>query len=245
MEIGFFLKKFITFFIEPYGMILSLFIIGFYFLFKKEYKYAKVLLSSAFGLFMLFSYPPLSNFLVENLENKYPKYDYKEDIKYIHVLGAGHNIDKSQPLSSQVSRIKRILEGVIIHKQTEGSKLILTGYKGTTNISNAQMNANVAIALGVKEKNIIINGKPKDTKEEAIFTKSLLGEESFILVTSATHMPRSMRLFRSLGLNPIPAPTDFHKRKINTYLKLPTGSLVKSTLAMHEYIGILWSMIKS
>ncbi|MCW8953625.1 MAG: YdcF family protein [Sulfurimonas sp.] len=245
MEIGFFLKKFITFFVEPFGMIFSLFIIGFYFLFKKQYKYAKVLLSTAFGLFLLLSYPPFSNFLVENLENKYPKYDYKHDIKYIHVLGSGHNTDKSQPLSSQISGIQRILEGVIIHKQVSGSKLILTGYKGDTNISNAQMNANLAMALGVDEQNIIISDKPKDTKEEAIFTRSLLDEEKFVLVTSATHMPRAIKLFKSLGLNPIPAPTDFNKREIDTYLKLPDGSLRASTIAIHEYIGILWNMIRS
>lgn len=246
MEIGFFLKKFITFFVEPFGMIFSLFIIGFYFLFKKQYKYAKVLFSTAFGLFLLLSYPPFSNFLVENLENKYPKYNYKHDIKYIHVLGSGHNTDESQPLSSQVSVVKRILEGVIIHKQISGSKLILTGYKGDTNISNAQMNAKLAMALGVKEENIIINANPKDTKEEAIFARSLLDNEEFVLVTSATHMPRSMKLFQSLGLNPISAPTDFYKEEFDGFAEVPSiKALENSRRAIHEYIGILWNMIRS
>jgi len=244
MEFGFLIKKFVTFFMEPLGTVLMLFVIGLYFLFSNKNSLAKVFLSLALGILLLFSYQPFSNFLVKNLENQYPKYDYKQDIKYIHVLGSGHNTDESQPLSSQVAS-KRVLEGVIIHFKTPDSKLIFTGYEGNTNITNAQMNTKLALALGVKEEDIIINGKPKDTKEEAIFTKSILGDESFVLVTSATHMPRSMKLFKSLGLNPIPAPTAFYKDESAKFFNSPDiDSLENSRMAVHEYIGILWSMIK-
>ena len=248
MEIWFFLKKFITFFVEPLGIVLVLFILGLYFLFIDKNRLAKIFLSLSLGFLLLFSYQPFSNFLVKNLENRYPKYDYKQDIKYIHVLGSGHNTDKSQPLSSHIGSAgtKRVLEGVIIHFKTPNSKLIFTGYEGKTDVPTAKMNADLAMALGVKEENIIIDGKPKDTKEEAIFTKSLLGNESFVLVTSATHMPRSMRLFKSLGLNPIAAPTDFHKREFKGYFVAPQiGFLENSRRSIHEYIGILWSMIKN
>jgi uncharacterized SAM-binding protein YcdF (DUF218 family) len=243
MEFGFILKKFISFFVQPFGIILSLFVIGFYFLFTKKDKLAKILLSSAFGVLLLFSYPPFSNFLVENLENKYQKYDYKHDVKYIHVLGGGHNTDPSQPLSSQLFAT-RLIEGIVIHKQIKDSKIILTGYEGDTNTSNAQMSASLAVALGVYKDNLIVNGKPKDTKEEALFTKSIVGDESFVLVTSATHMPRSMKLFKSLGLNPIAAPTDFHKDKFDYFCAPDISSLRNSQIAMHEYIGMLWNLIK-
>jgi len=245
MELGFFLKKFIAFFVEPLGIVLTLFAIGIYFLFSDKKSLSKLFLSFSFALLLLFSYQPFSNFLVKNLENQYPKYAYKQDIKYIHVLGSGHNTDESQPLSSQVFS-KRVLEGVIIHLQSPNSKLIFTGYEGNTNVPNAKMNKKLALALGVKEENIIINIKPKDTRQEAEFTKSLLGDEAFVLVTSATHMPRSMKLFKSLGLNPIPAPTDFHKKEFRGYLVAPDiVSLGNSRMAMHEYMGILWAKLKS
>jgi len=247
MDIGFILKKFITFFVEPFGMVFSLLILGLYFIYIKKGSYAKLFLSFGIGLLFLFSYPPFSNYLVQNLEDKYSKYDSNLTVKYIHVLGSGHNVDLTQPLSSQISSagIKRVLEGIILHKQMVGSKLIFTGYEGSTNISNAQMNANLALALGVKKENLIINPKPKDTEQEAQFTKSLIGEEPFILVTSASHMPRSMRLFESLGLHPIAAPTDFHKRESKGYFRVPNvGSFRVSTIAIHEYIGSLWNQIK-
>ncbi len=247
MNIGFYLKKFITFFIEPYGMIFSLFVLGLYFLFIKKESLAKLFLSSSFTALFLFAYPPFSNFLIKNLEMQYPKYNYTHDIKYIHVLGSGHNTDAAQPLSSQIgdASIKRVLEGVIIHKQIDGSKLIFTGYAGNTDTPTAVMNTKLALALDIKKENLIINPDPKDTKEEAIFTKTIVGDKKFVLVTSATHMPRSMMLFKSLGLNPIPAPTNFYKNDKKDLFQAPNiHSLRNSQIAMHEYIGILWAKLR-
>ena len=247
MELGFYLKKFVTFFVEPLGFVLALFAIGLYFLFTDKKSHAKIFVSVSFAFLLLFSYEPFSNLLVKNLEERYPKYESRDDIKYIHVLGSGHNTDESQPLSSKIgsSGIKRVLEGVIIHKRTPGSKLVFTGYEGNTNVANAVINAKLAAALGVEEENMIVESNPKDTKEEALFLRSILLDEKFVLVTSATHMPRAIKLFESLGLSPVAAPTDFRKKEHTGYLKAPNiGSLHNSKVAIHEYLGILWSLIR-
>lgn len=247
MDIGFLLKKIITFFVEPLGLIITLFFIGLLLLFLKKYRLSKLSLVVSFIFLSLFSYEPFSNALVKNLENQYPKYAYKADIKYIHVLGSGHNTDKSQPISSNIgdAGIKRVLEGILIHKNISGTKLIFTGYEGDTNTSNAQMNANLAMALGVNKDDIIIGKEPKDTMEEAYFTKNIVGEDAFVLVTSATHMPRSMELFKSLGLNPVAAPSAFYKKEFDGYMKVPNVySLKNSQMAIHEYIGILWNKLR-
>jgi len=247
MEFGFYLKKFVTFFVEPLGFVLALFTVGLYFLFTDKKSCAKIFVSASFASLLLFSYEPFSNFLVKNLEDKYPKYEHKDGIKYIHVLGSGHNTDESQPLSSNIasSGLKRVLEGVIIHKQAPGSKLVFTGYEGDTNIANAVINAKLAAALGVEEENMIVEPNPKDTKEEALFLRSILLDEKFVLVTSATHMPRAIKLFESLGLSPVAAPTDFRKKEHTGYLKAPDiGSLNNSKVAIHEYLGILWGLIR-
>ncbi|MDY0124412.1 ElyC/SanA/YdcF family protein [Sulfurimonas sp.] len=247
MEFGFYLKKFVTFFVEPLGFVSALFALGLLLLFRDKKSLSKLFLSLSFAFLLLFSYEPFSNYLVKNLEDRYPKYEYEEDIKYIHVLGSGHNTDESQPLSSNIgsSGIKRVLEGVIIHKRTPGSKLVFTGYEGDTDVANAVMNARLAASLGVEDKNMIINPNPKDTKEEALFLRSILANEKFVLVTSATHMPRAVKLFESLGLNPVEAPTDFRKKEHTGYIKEPDiSSLQNSKVAIHEYLGILWSIIK-
>jgi len=58
-------------------------------------------------------------------------------------------------------------------------------------------------------------------------------------------MKRAMLLFNSLGLEPIPAPTDFRKYRVLSYLSIPTIEALKtSKMAMHEYFGILWSKLR-
>ncbi|MCF6340631.1 MAG: YdcF family protein [Sulfurimonas sp.] len=248
MEIGFFFKNLITYFIEPFGLILSFFALGILFLFLNKNSLAKIFIAISFCFLLLFSNSAFSNYLIQNLENQYQKYDYKQNIKYIHVLGSGHNNDENQPISSRLdgAGIKRVIEGITIHFKTSNSKLIFTGYGSDSNISSAKMNAKLAMNLGVNKKNIIIGEKPKDTKEEAIFAKNFIGSESFVLVTSATHMPRAMILFKSLGLNPIAAPTSFYKKEINGYLTAPSNdSISRSAIAIHEYLGTLWVKIKS
>ncbi|MFK5938351.1 MAG: ElyC/SanA/YdcF family protein [Sulfurimonas sp.] len=246
MEFGFLLKKFVTFFVEPFGVVFTLLALGLIFLYMKK-KQSKLFLSLGLVFLFLFSYPPFSNFLVQNLENQYPKYNCKHDVKYIHVLGSGHNTDETQPISSHLSGAgtKRVLEGIIIHNQIPNSRIIFTGYAGDTDTTNAKMNAQLATALGVTQKEMIINGMPSDTEEEAKFTKTLVADEPFILVTSATHMPRAMMIFKSLGLNPIAAPTSFYKSEFKGYLRAPKPRYFYiSTIAMHEYIGMLWVKIR-
>jgi len=248
MSILFFFKKLIGFFLEPFGMVSALFALGLYFLYRNKTTRAKQFLLASFSLLFLFSYPPFSNFLVKNLENKYQKYDYKTPIEYIHVLGNGHNTDTSQPISSHLNdtETKRVLEGIIIHKQTPNSKIIFTGYSGETNTTNAKMNAILASALGVSEESMIVNGKPVDTREEAEFTKTIVGKNPFVLVTSATHIPRAMMIFRSYGMNPIAAPTNFYKEEFRGYFVKPgTRYFFLSTVAVHEYLGMVLAIIRS
>ncbi len=247
MHLGLFIKHFFSFFVEPLGFVMTLFAVGIFFLLKEKVKMAKIFLSVGLFFLFLFSYPSFADFLVKGLENSYQKYSASQKIKYIHVLGSGHNTDPLQPLSSHLdaAATKRVLEGVLLYKKIPHSKLIFTGYAGKTDVSTAQMNANLALALGVKKEDIIINGRPEDTRDEAAFCKTIVGDKPFILVTSATHMHRAMKLFQMQGLHPLPAPTNFYRDNQDSLFQSPVPeALLKSKIAMHEYIGILWSKIR-
>ena len=248
MDILFLIKKWITFFVEPLGLILTLATIGLYFLYKSSYLKAKILLSFSLCLLLIFSYPPVANNLIKQLESQYPKYNATDDIQYIHVLGAGHHDNSQHPISSNIgsSSLKRTIEAVRIFKQAKNQsiKLIFTGYFGTENTtSNAVINAEIAKIAGINPQNIIINGQPKDTQEESVFARNIIGNKPFVLVTSASHMPRAIKLFENMGLRPIAAPTDF-KTENRGFLSAPNIKyLAISNKAIHEYLGIIWRRI--
>jgi uncharacterized SAM-binding protein YcdF (DUF218 family) len=61
-------------------------------------------------------------------------------------------------------------------------------------------------------EDLILESDSKDTNDQARLIQPIVGDDLFLLVTSATHMPRSIALFKSLGMHPIAAPTDWKVR---------------------------------
>lgn len=232
----------------PLSIALILFLLGLFFLFSKSYKKAKLFLSLSFIWLFLISYSPFSNALIKPLENQYKAYlDIDSSIEYVLVLGSGHITNKEISPHSQLSSsaLMRLTEGIRIFKQLDNAKLIVSGYAGFDDETpHALISKQVAISMGIDEKDILTQEEAKDTFEETQYAKKFIGDKRFILVTSAYHMPRSMKLFKQNGLNPIAAPTDFLQENPSDYLREPNPiELRKTQIAMHEYIGTLWALL--
>ena len=67
-------------------------------------------------------------------------------------------------------------------------------------------------------------------------------KESFILVTNAAHMPRTMALFHKYGTQLIPAPLDFcvkHQKGVDPINFFPTASGLRNMEPVfHEYLDL-------
>ncbi len=66
-------------------------------------------------------------------------------------------------------------------------------------------------ALGVPDSAIWIEDQSRNTYENAVYSQKILAEKGIsevLLVTSGFHMPRSVALFKKVGLTVIPAPSD-------------------------------------
>lgn len=232
----------------PFPIFLILIGIAIFFWRKGNDTIAKRMFFAALIWISLLSYPPFSNILLKPLENTYPKIDMNASLpKYIHVLGSGHTSNRNLPLSSElgINSLTRVNEGIVIYKSHPGMKLIFSGYGGDDPISNASMNRKMAIALGINPDDIIILEAPKDTEDEAIAVKKIVGNEALVLVTSASHMVRAAALFRKNGIQVIEAPTDFQIKKEESLWQFPSaGGLSRSESAFHEYLGIIWNKLK-
>ena len=130
-----------------------------------------------------------------------------------------------------------------------GSKLVLSGGSVYGEIPNAEVLAAAAESLGVDRASMVIEAESKDTHDEAVLLKPMLGNDPFVLVTSASHMPRSVALFRGQGLEPTPAPTDYQSKKAGVSLTpsffFPsTTGFTRGQKAVHEYLGLIWSKLR-
>lgn len=238
-------------FLMPLPLGVAFILLGLYFLYKNKLIKAKVTLIFSLIWLFLFSYSPFVNTLLYSIESTYPTLQQApKEIKYIYVLGNGHTTDEGLPITSQVSEtaVVRLNEGIrLYHQLHENATLIVSGYSGLYDpTTHAVMQKKLALALGVKKENIILRPKPRDTQEEAKAAKELLGDQAFILVTSASHMGRSMHFFKNEGLAPIPAPTN-HLASIQhpNYTDIfSSNALEKSRIVWHEYLGLIWQKLK-
>jgi len=247
----FILKKAVSIFLMPLSIGVLLITIALILLYAQKIKKAKWMLMLSILWFFLFSYAPFANTLLHSLESIHPTlHSAPKDIKYIYVLGGGHHTDESLPITSQVveTSVVRLTEGIRLYLQLgRNAKIIVSGYHGLHDITeHAIMQQNLAISLGVDEKDIILHLGTKDTQEEAQAGKKLLKDEPFILVTSASHMSRAMKFFQHEGLNPVPAPTNHlastqHPNYTDIFSE---EALTKSRIVFHELLGLIWQKIK-
>ena len=250
----FLLKKMLAPLFFPVSLCLEILLLGLILLwFTRKQKTGKVVLSIGFLFLALLSFDATSDKLSQPLEYKYPpvlKADDVPGVKWVVVLGGGHTSDPQLPVTSQIggASVARLVEGIRLSKMLPESKLILSGGSAFDPVANAQIMADVAVAIGVDKRDLILETISKDTKDQARLINEIVGKDSFMMVTSASHMPRSMALFEKQGMRPIPAPTGFgvkKRQRPSPGMFFPRASaLLKAEIAFHEYLGMAWAKIR-
>ncbi len=241
-------------FFLPVSICIEILLLGIILLwFTRWQKTGKAIVTIGLITFIGMSYGPISEALLRPLEYKYPSLlesKHLTQIKWVVVLGGGHISNPQLPVTSQISSsaLSRLVEGIRLYRERPGRKLILTGGVIFDPVPHARVLADIAQALGVDKQDIVLEQNSMDTKDEARLIKELVGKEKFILVTSATHMPRSMALFRHQGLDPVPAPTGHIVKKrggVGPGIFFPgAGELYQTERAVYEYLGMAWARLR-
>jgi len=249
----FLLKKIVSPLFLPLTLCLLLLMAGLILLwFRNRERMGKILTTVGFLLLALVSYDAVSNRIISPLECRYPPAGLSEirGAKWIAVLGAGIRPEKGYPASSQLSEISlaRLVEGIRLQRHITGCRLILSGGAVFHPVPEAELMAGAAKDLGVSEKDIVLESSSRDTEEQARRIRGIVGRDKLILVTSASHMPRAMALFRKEQMEAVPAPAGVC---IRTEQPLSpddfypdADALRKAETAFHEYIGILWAKLR-
>lgn len=246
----FFIKKLLQALFLPPGLIYLLLLVSIFLIFTKK-KLGKKLLIFTLVLFYLLSIMPVSNLLLRTLENRFPPLlEPPKDIKYVVVLGGGAlNRDTQLPPTSrlQPSSTARILEGIRLFNQLEGAVLITSGGNSRSapmdQLTCSQMKE-LAVLMGVNEERIFPLCDARDTYEEAKNIQAKLQDQPFLLVTSAFHMPRAINFLKKIGLNSIPAPSDFKGQSQYNYSFSPffpaADHFMHSSFAIKEFVGLIF-----
>lgn len=231
----YFLKKLITSFVLPPGLIIIIFFLFAIIERKRKFIFYLSLLSSIF--IYLISIEPFQNLIMLPLENSYKVPDNLE-AQAVVVLGGG----KYDGEFLKEDSINRVLTAYFIHKKYN-YPLILSGGAVEGNIPESRGMGTIFKKLGVEDNKIIEESHSRDTTENAICVERICKDKKIkkiILVTSAYHMKRAMMVFKKTTLEIVPYPTDFKRNSHYTFYSfLPKFStFVISIKAIREYIAI-------
>lgn len=248
----FILKKYCAGLLLPLPLLLLLIAVGVILLwFSRFQRTGKLCVTAGWLLLLLLSLQPVADSLLRPIEKRYPTWQGNSPVHYIVVLGGGYTWDPQWAPGSNLmnNSLPRVVEGVRLWLNNPGSTMIFTGAAAQNNpVSNAEAGARVAQSLGVPRRAIIILDKPKDTEEEAMAVKQAIGNAPFLLVTSASHLPRAMIFFQQAGLNPLPAPANQLAISAPLYAwerVIPSPLwLMHSDRASYETLGRLWQKLK-
>jgi uncharacterized SAM-binding protein YcdF (DUF218 family) len=191
---------------------------------------------------------PVGNALLGPLERRYPPLSADVPLppaRYVMVLGSSYSPHEGIPVSGALDPdgLARIVEGVVLAKRLRTGQLIVSGGAPKGRTPSALGYAAMARELGVDPASIVVLDQSLDTGDEAFAVVRLIGRAPFLLVTSASHMPRAVELMRRAGAHPIAAPAGHRVRgveDVGARAWLPNArGLRKTEQALHEYMGLL------
>ncbi|KTD65065.1 YdcF family protein [Legionella shakespearei] len=191
----------------------------------------------------------LPRYMTHSLESQYRVVtEIDPKVQWIVVLSGGQFTVNGMPANDLLSSasIKRLVEGVRLLRLLPEAKLVLSGGGSTGEQPEAVLMNQLVQWFAISQKQIVLEKQSINTAEQARELAALVKDEPFYLVTSAVHMPRSMKLCQKQGLHPIAAPTDFtFFWNTENWAKLVIPNPYNVTyfsIAMHEVLGRIWNL---
>jgi uncharacterized SAM-binding protein YcdF (DUF218 family) len=188
--------------------------------------------------------------MLNPLEERFPRPVLPESVSGIVVLGGGFEgaINLARGGYELNSGGDRFVEAAILARRFPEARVAVSGGTGTLFLqgeADADIAPRLLTALGIAPDRLILENRSRNTYENALFTKRLVSPragETWLLITSAFHMPRSMALFRKAGFPVLPWPVDYRTsgvEGVGVFRDNPADSLQNLTMAIREWIGLL------
>lgn len=153
--------------------------------------------------------------------------------KVAHFSGASDRFIEANSLFHQ-----GIIKKIIV---SSGSASLLQNEPGEADFLYTEL-----LKAGVPAKDILIENKSRNTFENATFSKRIIDslhlKGPYVLISSAFHLPRALRVFNKAGLNVVPYPCAFgatyRKYSWEDYAWPSLGVLLGWDGLIKEWVGV-------
>lgn len=226
-----------------------LFLFALWWLPKRPVAGRRALLAGLF-LGLIVGWLPLPDALLRQLENRYstPEGSLQSYVGIV-VLGGAIEMpygveDPQRYVLNQTAQ--RMTTPLALMHQYPHLKLLFSGGQSdiiARNTSVADAAREFYTSLGASSDRMLYERAARNTYENAALSAAMQGvdkKQSWLLVTSASHMPRSMVIFQKAGWNVTAYPVDF---RTGHYTPWSDYSIVKGALGwqmlLHEVVGLI------
>ncbi|HEY9795610.1 MAG TPA: YdcF family protein [Leptolyngbyaceae cyanobacterium] len=250
-----FLSKLLPLFLYPLGLACVLLVVALVMSWRRS-RWVPLPVVLALIVLLLGSNSWVANSLVRSLEWQHILVGKLPTADAIVLLGgATKSAFPPRPAVDLSEEGDRVLYAAQLYREGKAPVVIASGgridWRGGGLAESSDM-ADILVNLGVPNSAILQDSKSLNTYQNAVNVRQIMQERGIrrvLLVTSAMHMPRSLRIFQRQGIEAIPAPTDFliTQQEINEPSSSPQATLLNlvpdadqlqnTTRALKEYIG--------
>jgi uncharacterized SAM-binding protein YcdF (DUF218 family) len=188
---------------------------------------------------------PIGAWLAAPLENRFPLPPLPPEVDGIVVLSGAIDQVLGQARGQFVlnEAAERMTEPLVLARRFPQARLVLSGGEGAllaTGLSEAAAMRDFFLAQGLAPERLVVEARSRNTWENAILSLEAAQPrpgETWLLVTSAWHMPRAVGCFRRAGWTLLPYPVDYRTQP-------PHGFGLGLGLALAERLSLLTPIAK-
>lgn len=146
--------------------------------------------------------------------------------------------------------VDRLIQVIDLYHLGKIKKIFLSGGSGYVNFPDWKESVFLKEVLkksNVPERDILMENISRNTRENAVETAAVLKSgkygNRFLLITSATHMRRSLACFHKVGLQPDPYAVDARSGvdmyTLDKLIKPDSENISNWDILIHEWLGML------
>ena len=258
--IFFILSKVVQFCIEPLNWVMAWVILALIFILLRKISLSRRFLLIAIFNLIFIGYLPSSELVLRALENTVPRIGLTQlansGLGGVIVLGGaieGGEIAIDRGEVSIYSSAERVTKAFELLRKYPDLPLIFSGYSGRVNpkgISEADAFKQLIQEQGLDSAQVHYENQSRNTYENVLYIKPMMAQlgikneqglsKPWLVITSASHMYRSLKIFEKQGIEVLALPVDYQTahRLQWTAFDLVEGAQ-NWNRALHELIGLL------
>lgn len=247
---GFLISKLIEYLLLPSNLTGFLAVLGLCALLIGRARFGRSLLAISAVLLLTIGWSPAGPLALKILEDRFPPHAIVGPVTGIVMVGGAVNIHitEDRGLAALNEAGERITTVAALARRFPDARILLSGGAADLHVAQPVTESAIArdllVAMGVAPERIELDERSRTTCENAEESARIAkpaSNEVWLLVTSASHMPRAVACFRSFGFPVIPLPVDYRTRGADLWR--PTASIADglqmTDLAAHEWIGLV------